>query len=97
MAFCLYDSDRLCCNRGRYHSPNRTSYSITHSFIIHKRFKHADADITDKGNEKRWPIYRFSLYQTSRRIARFYDSTESSDNHKKCKAREKHKGEKFGV
>jgi len=28
------------------------SYSITHSFIIHKRFKHADADITDKGNEK---------------------------------------------
>jgi len=30
---------------------NRSSYSITHSFIIHKRFKHTDADITDKGNE----------------------------------------------
>jgi len=57
-----------------------------HSFIIHKRFKHADADITITGNEKYLLIYRFSLYQTSRRIARFYDSTESSDIHKKRKS-----------
>ena len=91
MTFCLYNSDRLCYNHGRYYCPDRPSYSIMHSIIIHKRFKHADADITDKGNEKRWPIYRFSLYQTSRRIARFYDSTESFDNHKG------HKENKFGA
>jgi len=48
----LKQTRRLFSNHGRYYRPNPLYYSITHSFIIHKRFKHADADITDKGNEK---------------------------------------------
>ena len=56
-----------------------------HPFTIHKRFKHATADITDKGNEKALIDLQIQPVSNLAKDRAFCNSTESSDNCKMYK------------